>query len=328
MKLAVTIDVEEEGLFNGQYLSGHRPVTNVAELPVLDSVIQNSGIRPTLLVSYQVVREKSNQDLLLTLRDKWDAEIGAHLHPWNTPPIESLPYPEPVPSELMPRRLLSEKLATLLEAIQGMGVMPVSFRMGRFNLGPKMLSVLQETGIRVDSSIAPMRKNYGGPTHLDAPSDPYFPDPADPCSVGTSRILEVPITVLPYIPRTGLFLERLERRNVIPQSWISWFAMHIASIHTQPGWLGLNRLKAGAKLHRSRGGQILTLFFHSSELVPGCSPLHSTAKDIRRFLAKLELYLAWLRKEMNAESVTLSELYEIYQREAQLGPVTDHGSIQ
>ncbi len=141
MKLAVTIDVEEEGLFLGKYDSGDVPVSNVPELDRLDRLFRQWGIRPTLLVTYPVIRHEPHQELLFRLREKWSAEIGAHLHHWNTPPLESLPFPQPVPSELMPERLLQAKTENLLEAFKSMGIEPASFRMGRFNMGPKMFSV-------------------------------------------------------------------------------------------------------------------------------------------------------------------------------------------
>ena len=146
MKLAVTIDVEEEGLFLGKYDSGDVPVSNVPELGKLDPLFRQWGIRPTMLVTYPVIRHEPHQDLLLRLREKWSAEIGAHLHHWNTPPLESLPFPQPVPSELMPERLLQAKMENLLEAFKPMGIAPASFRMGRFNMGPKMFSGTAKDG--------------------------------------------------------------------------------------------------------------------------------------------------------------------------------------
>ncbi len=170
MKLAVTIDVEEEGLFLGKYNSSDVPVSNVPALEKLDPLFRRWGIRPTLLVTYPVISHKPHQDLLSSLREKWSAEIGAHLHHWNTPPFESSPFPQPVPTELMPEELLRAKMENLLDAFRPTGLAPVSFRMGRFNMGPKMFSVLQRTGIRVDSSVAPTQKSYGGPDHRFAPS--------------------------------------------------------------------------------------------------------------------------------------------------------------
>ena len=111
-----------------------------------------------------------------------------------------------------------------------MGVDPVSFRTGRFNIGPKIFSLLEEIGVRVDSSIAPMRRYYGGPAHLSAPVDPYFPDPQDLSSPGSSPILEVPMTILPLIPRLGAVLERIGDTGLVPDSWISWFSMNLGSL--------------------------------------------------------------------------------------------------
>jgi hypothetical protein len=311
MKLAVTIDVEEEGLFLGKYDSEDVPVNNVPELGKLDPLFRQWGIRPTLLVTYPVIRHEPHQDLLLRLREKWSAEIGAHLHHWNTPPLESLPFPQPVPSELMPERLLEAKMEKLLEAFKPMGIAPASFRMGRFNMGPKMFSILQRTGIRVDSSIAPTQSYYGGPDHRYAPWDPYFPDPSDLCGRGNSRILEAPITIVPLAPRLGRFLDRLRKETAIPEKWVSRIPLHLGALPAQPMWMGLRRLQAAVLLHRKRGGEVLTMFFHSSELMPGGCPQHQTAGDVERFLNKLSRFFSWLYTEVAPESLTLSQLGDI-----------------
>jgi len=314
MKLVVTIDVEEEGLFSNHYDSQNCSVKNVPKLVQLDAIFREWAIRPTLLVTYPVVNHEPHRDLLLQLKEKWQAEIGAHLHPWNTPPLEPLPYAEPTPSELMPRELLAAKLGNLMGEIKMLGITPISFRMGRFNIGPKMFSVLESAGIRIDSSIAPMRRYYGGPDHLSAMTDPYFPDPENPLRAGASSILEVPMTILPLTRRLGSWLEYLLQKRICPETWTSWVAMNLGSIPVQPAWVGLRRLKAGAKLHQMRGGDVLTIFFHSSELMPGGYPHHPTQASIDRFLEKLAGFFAWLHSEMAVESVTLAQLAEGYRR--------------
>jgi len=313
MKLLVTIDVEEEGLFQGAYPSRNVPVTNVHALAGLDPIFREWGIRPTLLVSYRVAIHARLRDLLLGLKEQWSGEIGGHLHPWNTPPLEPLPFPEPIPSELMPVELLESKMIALFDALRGMGINPTSFRMGRFNMGARMFSVLRKVGVQVDSSICPLRRYYGGPDHLDVPADPYFPDPNDPRRLGDSGILEVPITIVPWIPGLGRFLERIRAKAFFPDEWVGWFAANPGSVPAQPVWVGLDMLKRAVLLHRRRGGQVITIFFHSSELVPGHYPRHPTATHIDRFLKKLRNYLAWLTTEIRAESCTLSELGKLYQ---------------
>lgn len=314
MKLAVTIDVEEEGLFRGKYDPGNLQVSNIQYLSKLDPLFSQWGIRPTLLVTYPVIRHEPHQELLLGLREKWSAEIGAHLHHWNTPPLEPLPFPQPVPSELMPEGLLLEKTENLLQALKSTGITPLSFRMGRFNMGPKMFSILQRTEIQVDSSIAPTQRYYGGPNHRYAPPDPYFPDPSDLCESGTSRILEAPITIVPLAPRLGSFLGALGKKTAMPDKWVARIPLHLAALPAQPMWMGLRRLQAAVLLHRKRGGKVLTLFFHSSELMPGGCPQHQTERDVERFLTKLRNFFSWLYDEVAPESVTLSQLGEMYRR--------------
>jgi hypothetical protein len=313
MKLALTIDVEEEGLFQGEYAAGDAPTNNVGELTRLDRVFREWDIRPTLLVSYQVIRHPRHRDLLASLAERWRAEIGAHLHPWNTPPLEPLPYDEPVPSELMPKELLASKLRMLLDTLRRAGFSPSSFRMGRFNMGPKLFSLLNETDdIQVDSSVAPMRKYYGGPVRLGLHNDPYFPDPRDPLELGSSRILEVPVTVTPVVPGLGRVLARLDEARLFPDRWIPEIAAKVASLPAQPMWTGLRRLKAAVTLHRRRGGTVLTTFFHSSEIMAGGCPGHATRESVDRFLLKLDRFLGWLRTELAVESMTLSELGALY----------------
>jgi hypothetical protein len=314
MKLAVTIDVEEEGLFRTEYHSGEAPASNVPRLELLDRVFREFAIRPTLLVSYQAARSASNQRILSELAGRWRGEIGAHLHPWNTPPLQPLPYPEPVPSELIPKELLAAKLENLIAALKPTGVDPVSFRMGRFNMGPRMLSVLEESQIKVDSSVCPMRTYYGGPAHLSAPTDPYFPDGRNVCRSGSSEILEVPLTVLPVVPGLGSALEALERTGTVPRAWISRFAMDLGSLPAQPYWTGLRRLKIAVRLHRLLGGRVLCVFFHSSELLPGASPRTRTERDVERFIDRLRLFFSWLVRKVSVESITLSELRGSFHR--------------
>jgi len=325
VKLAVTIDVEEEGLFSGRYESRDAAVKNVGELLRLDRIFKAWGIRPTLLITYQAARHGPYHELLMGLKERWRGEIGAHLHPWNTPPLEPLPYPEPVPSECIPSELLSAKLRSLLDSIEAMGTVPVSFRMGRFNMGPRMFTILEESGVRVDSSIAPMHKYYGGPDHLSAPADPYFPDPTNPCAPGASKILEVPMTILPLTRRLGEFLDRIENTGLLPRPWIPWFARNLASLPAQPFWTGPMRLKAAVRLHRARGGKVLSIFFHSSELMAGGSPVSPTNENIEALLAKLNSLLEWLTVEINAESCTLSELYDFYGKSSSHSVKAGHG---
>ncbi|MGC8657692.1 MAG: hypothetical protein ACP5U1_01330 [Desulfomonilaceae bacterium] len=313
MKFAVTIDVEEEGLFIGSYSSEDAPATNVFQLERLDRLFLELGVRPTLLVSYQVVNKPDILKKINSLKARWAAEIGAHLHHWNTPPIVPYEARPPVPSELISKDLLEAKTRSLLNILSKEAQAPTSFRMGRFNLGPKMLQVLEVVGIKVDSSVSPMRKSYGGANHICAPVDPYFPDSLNPVEQGMSPVLEVPVTILPISRWFSRRLHALSERHFPANRVIEWLSMNIGSIAAQPAWVNLPLAKAGVRLHDFRGGQCVIIFFHSSELVPSMNPLNPTEEHVGKFIKRLHRFIKWLQQHYDAKCCTLSELYPIYQ---------------
>jgi hypothetical protein len=65
-------------------------------------------------------------------------------------------------------------------------------------------------------------------------------------------------------------------------------------------------------LHRHRRGEVLTIFFHSSELMPGGYPHHSTQQHVDAFLERLRKFFSWMHRTMNIESLTLSQLGDVY----------------
>jgi hypothetical protein len=170
------------------------------------------------------------------------------------------------------------------------------------------LSLLPSVGIKVDSSVAPLRSSRGGPDHLLAPNEPYYPDETNVCSKGSSKILEVPITVVPLFPYFEGPILRL------PNPVSGWLAEKLLSIPIQPMWSDLSRLKAGTELFLRRGGQVLTMFFHSSELMPGGNPKHSTESDVRAFVNKLDSFFEWLFNRTEVKPITLAEIRSLFER--------------
>jgi hypothetical protein len=314
MKLVVSIDVEEEGLFSGHYAQENVAVTNVDALSVLDPVFSDLGIHPTMVATYQVLSRPEHLGALQELCARWHGELGAHLHHWNTPPIIPAPTHKPSPCDSLPEDILSEKLENLLALMRNAGEIPASFRMGRFNMTGRMFKILERTSVLADGSVAPMRKSFGGPDHLAAPVDPYFADPSDPRRPGNSRILEIPMTILPIPERVGAALARLDEKAPFLSGAIAWAAERLFSLPAQPFWTGLNRLKAAVRLHGRRGGKVLSVFMHSSELAPGSSPISPTTERIEELVARLRAYLEWLVDDLGAQSVTMRELYEDYDR--------------
>jgi hypothetical protein len=305
MKLVISLAVEEEGLFSGRYprASG---VTNVAELRRLEFIPREFGFPLTLLVSYRVAQDPAACEVLAGWRDRYAAEIGVHLHPWSTPPFADSDRPEPVPAAEMPPALLRDKLAHLVHQVrEALAVNPQSFRMGRFDFGPAIERLLPEFGLRVDSSVVPLTLKGAG-EHFLAPADPYWLNPT---------LLEVPLTMAPVLAGSPQALARLA--PLLPghsgQTLLDWFR-YAGAAGLQPAWFPLTSMRLAAWLRRRRGGRVLTMFFHSSELLPGASRLFPTERAVRGFVAKIRDFLAWLVRSGPVEGVTLSELYNDWQK--------------
>jgi hypothetical protein len=309
MKLVISIDVEEEGLFSGNYPRTPPGVSNVAELERLAFIPLEFGFPLTLLVTYQVARDPAACRILAQWRDRYKAEIGVHLHPWNTPPFLDLPDPEPVPSERLPRPLLRDKFANLLSQIRtNLEVKPRSFRMGRFDVGPRVWGLLPEFGLEVDSSVVPLTRKGADMGQFLAPVDPY---PLNAPGLERDKLLEVPVTMVPVLPGSPVLVSRLAAKlplNLGERLQHSF--RYVAAVGVQPAWYPLASMKLAARLHRRRGGRVLTMFFHSSELKPGASRLFPTEAAVNRFVGKIRTFLNWLVQTGPVQGVTFADLAE------------------
>lgn len=322
MKLVISIDVEEEGLFCGKYARKPPGATNVAHLHRLEFISKELGFPLTLLATYPVACDPSCRDILLAWRHDFRAEIGAHLHPWNTPPFEEMPYPEPVPSDLIPVPLLRAKLGSLAAALkESLDVVPGAFRMGRFDLGEQVRGLLPQLGFRVDSSVVPLRRKAGEPDHFLAPPDPYLlqqPGHEYP------PVLEVPLTIVPVWHRSAQVVHRLAQ-SLAPHKAVPFLAMfrYAAVLGIQPAWYPLASMKWAARVHKQRGGQVLHMFLHSSELAPGATPKYRLEADVRRLVDKIRAFLTWLSGTTPVHGVTLSELCAAHATGKRGGPKDD-----
>ncbi len=303
MKLVISIDVEEEGLFCGQY-PRYPGVTNVAALSRLDFIPRDFGLPLTLLVSYRVAQDPAACEILARWRDRHQAEIGVHLHPWSTPPFSEMSLPEPVTPEQLPLPLLRDKLTNLVAQVRGsLGVEPTSFRTGRFEVGPKALGLLPEFGFKVDSSVVPLTLKGGGDYFL-APADPFRLALA---AAGEPALLEAPLTLVPLITPLARLASRFPG---YPGRCLLRCFKYVAAAGVQPAWFSLPSMRLAAALHRRRGGRVLNMFFHSSELKPGASRLFPSEAAVAGLVAKIRTFLDWLVRSGPVEGVTLSGLYQ------------------
>ena len=83
LRVIVSLDVEEEGLFSGHYAATGCSVRNVALLRRLAPLTRELGFPLTLFCAYTVFADAEACGHLAWMRDHCGAEIAAHLHHWS-----------------------------------------------------------------------------------------------------------------------------------------------------------------------------------------------------------------------------------------------------
>lgn len=309
LAVVVSLDVEEEGLFSGSYPREGAGLSNIPELRRLEFLPAEFGLPLTLLCDYPVLRHGPSLEALAGLLSRVGGELGAHLHPWNTPPFPDMPWPEPVSTSVMPVAVFRDKLQNLQAAVADFAGRPArSFRMGRWNLFRRAMAVLPEVGFTVDSSVAPLRHVPGGPDHFLAPADPYWLRLAGPDGSGAGRLLEAPTTQLPLVPGTPRLAKMLAEACPSRRDAVLGGFMKTLTLGVNPVWMPEATMRLAALAHAWRGGRALTLFWHSSELLPGASPHFPDNAAVDAFIAKVRRFAGWLRRTFDVRGTTLEGL--------------------
>jgi len=299
----VTVDTEEDNW--GDYACRRPTVTNLRRLPTLQDMCQRHGAIPTYLVNWPAVTNPDGRAILRELVLQGGSEIGAHCHPWNTPPVSEDIGPRNSLLSNLAGGLVAAKLATLHRAIgESLAVEPVTFRAGRWGLGPEVTSALAQLGYRVDTSVTPFIdwSAEAGPDFSRAPSWAYRFDPVAPLiPTNSGSMMEIPATV-GFWQANQARAARWDRwaRTRAPRS------LHAVGLLDRLGavnrrWLSPEVSRAGDMIRLARrlvevGISHLNVSFHSVTLEPGRTPFVRTDADRVRFLGELETFLAFARE--------------------------------
>lgn len=329
----VSVDTEEDNF--GRRLRGPISVDNLRQLPRLAAFFQRFGIRCTYFSTYQALTVPWVASILRDLSATGVAEVGAHLHPWNTPPEDGA-------NRSMLNTLAPEaqraKLNRLTSAfVDALGIAPISFRAGRFGLGPGTVRALIASGYAVDSSVTPYfnwRRYQGGPNMIGAPNSAYRLD-----GNGDVRV-PVPDGSIAEVPLSGGFTRFSEKlwpniAGVLESRWAQ--ALRLPSIAARG--LGLRRSLLSPESSPLRDMERLTrlllngevshlhMFLHSPSLTPGLTPYTRGGSDVEALYARMEAYFERLSRCTTPRFSTVGEFGACVL--ANLGPsVLSNGSVR
>jgi hypothetical protein len=289
----VTVDTEEEWDWSAGWPVQDLKVTNIYELPAFQELCASHGAAVTYFTNKAVFDDLKARNVILDLARRPDVEIGMHIHPWNTTPVNDQPVtPRQTFLHNLQEESVTAKLTSVHDCFLDNGLRPTSFRGGRYSCGQVAQLFLRDKGFLVDASIVPYT------TWDDEGAPDYRQRDLTPCRLppridGDTPLWEVPLTMAftrrpfsfwarcyEFVQNTPLRKLRLigiaERLGVVRKVWLNF---------EEP--LGERMLDLLFVLRRL-ALPCICFTVHSSSLVVGKGPYTRTPADKQRLFKQLE----------------------------------------
>jgi hypothetical protein len=306
----ITIDTEGDNIWAGPEAITTENARFVGRFQLL---CEKYGFKPTWLTNYEMATCPTFVSFAKAAIGRGHAEVGMHLHAWNSPPVAPLtkddfrfqPYLIEYSNDLIESKivhmtkLLSETFGTAMR----------SHRAGRWAFNAHYARTLADLGYTTDCSVTPhvdWRSAKGDPAgdggvdYRHFPSDAYFLDPTDISRAGTSTLLELPMTIEDSSPKAIRPLLAPSR------SPVSRAARRVWPVHwLRPNGRNLGHMKRLVDKSRALKKPYVEFMLHSSELMPGGSPTFASEASIENLYDHMEKLFLHMSREFTGS--TLSE---------------------
>jgi hypothetical protein len=304
LRLHLVVDTEESFDWSGPFRREGHDLRALRALPLLIRRLERSRVVPTCVVTWPVVASADGRAILGELLASRTIAVGAHLHPWVTPPFE-----EPLGSatsyagNLAPG-LEAAKLAALGERIgEALGRRPRVYKAGRYGLGPATAGTLDRLGYRIDLSGYPRRdlRGDGGPDYRTMPDRPFLFGPG-------LRLLELPMSCghvgrLAGLPGAARLLDRPRLARLRVGGALARTGL-LERVTLTPEGFTLAEQARLARALLARGHRLLCLSLHSPSLAPGNTPYAPDAAACSALLDRLEGVLDLVLGELGGVPTT------------------------
>ncbi len=306
--LIVSIDVEED--MPNWEIEDKTTIRNLEGIPQLQGLFDKYNIRPTYLLDYPYITDEKATKYFSSIKDR--CEIGAHMHPWNTPPLtdgesKKIEYPSNLPYERQ-----YEKIKTVTDELtKAFGVHPTSYRAGKFGFNADTNDILYRLGYLVDSSITPMVswEKQDGPSFLDYRARPFW------LSHSNNKILEVPVTIglnrnMPeFLEKIYLHLPKSTRiKGLLSKDYLNLVDL----IWLYPTLFSDKEMISLVDTMIEKSVKVFNMFFHSSEIKVGESIYIKTEDDLKKFFKHADIFFDYIINDKKMKSVTLTEYRDLH----------------
>jgi len=313
----VTVDTEEEWDWSGNFPSAPFSTENIQHVPKFQAFCKSIGVAPTYFVDYAVADKQENVEILNHFFKLEECDIGAHLHPWCTPPVDEQISEYNSHAVNLSIDLYAKKMAALTDLLQrSFNAHPLSFRSGRWGINGAMMKVLAEQGYRVDSSVRPF---YSEPyfSYHSAPTQPYWPAFDNVLAEDETQrdILEIPTTSgfnFPWFEKMDFVHSLLSKKPINKLRMIGILSRLglMRKITVTPEDTSSRDLCRCIDMCVRRGDRLISLFFHSSDLMPGNTAYVQNESDEAEFYNKIQQTVQHARTAYDAEFLTVRQTYE------------------
>lgn len=316
----ITIDCEADNLWAR---SPRATTENALHLPRFQELCERHGLIPTYLTDYDMAGDPRFLTFATAATGRGTAEIGMHLHAWNTPPLNPLTDDDarhhPFAIEYPPDTIRTKVDFITTYLADRIGARPVSHRSGRWSLNELYARILAEACYRVDCSVVPnisYRRHRGrgdseqreGPDYRGFPEEPYYLDLQDIRRPGSSALLEVPMTVVRTFPRVDRWLSAFGRDGVLR----TLFDRAVRGTRwLRPNGQNLRHMQWILDYSLRKGRTYVEFMLHSSEFMPAGSPRFPDAESIERLYGHLDILFR--RASQDFQPASLSQFAQWFE---------------
>lgn len=310
-ELLVVVDTEEEFDWDKPFDRVSTATRTIPAQARAQAIYDEMGVVPTYVCTYPIACDPFAIAYLKRLQDDGRAEIGAHLHPWVTPPHQEDVSVFNSYECNLPEELERAKIAALTDAIEAaFDRRPTIFKAGRHGFGPATARLLVEHGYRIDCSMLPRSdlRADGGPDFRHAADEPFWLDEE-------AGLLEIPVTTgyfgaMPVAGRllSGIFDNQRANQCGMP-GMLSRAGIVSRSRLTPEGVSASEQCRLLDALVK-QGRRTFTLVYHSPSLAPGYTPYTADQAEVAGFVGAIAEVLTHFRDVIGGRFTTLSAVHE------------------
>jgi len=270
-QLIVVIDTEEEFDWNKPVDRSATSVVAMQYINRVQDIFDEYGIKPCYVIDYPIASQQDSYQHLVEIFKDGRCEIGAHLHPWVTPPETEMLTPENTYPGNLEKSLEYEKLKNLTGVIQqNFNLQPTIYKAGRYGFGANTQNILKQLGYQIDLSYCPSFDHGadGGPDYSRAHAEPFWLDDEE-------KLLEIPVSGS-FVGSAGagsraLFNFAQGYKKFKVPGILSRLGVVDRLVLTPEGYTHEEHVKITKFLYR-KGVRTFTWSFHSPTVMPGTTP--------------------------------------------------------